>query len=271
MSDHRSVQPLESLTHRPLAGYELSGQVAAVTGAASGIGRAVALTLAGVGAGLVLLDIDADGGADTLRLVENVGVGAIFGQVDVADGDAVEAAMIAGVTRFGRLDLAVNCAGVNPPISRVGDDDAANWKRTIAINLTGMFNTLKSELNLLLAHGEGGAIVNLASVAGLLAAPHQAAYSASKHGVVGLTRTAAVEYARRGIRVNAVCPGPIDTPMVHAFLDETGHEATILSDGVPMRRLGTAQEVADVVLWLLSSASSYVTGQAIAVDGGLTT
>jgi NAD(P)-dependent dehydrogenase (short-subunit alcohol dehydrogenase family) len=246
---------------------ELSGKVAIVTGASAGIGRATALGMAGEGAAVVVADVDVERGEQTARDIVDKGGRARFVRTDVTDDASVAAMVQEAAASFGGLDLAFNNAGIEGSPSITHECTPENWQRTLAVNLTGVWSCMRHEIPVMLERG-GGSIVNCASVAGLVGFASIPAYVASKHGVVGLTRTAALEYAERGIRVNAVCPGVIETEMIERF---TGHqpeaEAALLATE-PMGRLGRPEEIADAVVWLCSARSSFVTGQAIAVDGG---
>jgi NAD(P)-dependent dehydrogenase (short-subunit alcohol dehydrogenase family) len=250
----------------------LEGKVALVTGAASGIGRATALLFAAEGATLVLADVDESGGRDTVRLVGERGGTAVFEPCDVAASEQVEAVVCACVERFGRLDCAFNNAGIEGSSARLVDYDEEAWNRVIAVNLTGVFLCLKHELRQMASQGYG-AIVNTASLVGVIGYPNLTAYNAAKHGVVGLTRTAALEHAHQGIRVNAVCPAWIETPMV---MERGASPASVpeiydaLAGLIPLGRLGKPEEVAQAVVWLCSDAASFVTGQPLLVDGGVT-
>jgi NAD(P)-dependent dehydrogenase (short-subunit alcohol dehydrogenase family) len=248
----------------------LEGKVALVTGAASGIGRATALVFADEGATMVLADVDETGGRETVGLAEDRGAKAFFIECDVSDSVQVVALVEACVERLGRLDCAFNNAGIGGESARLTDYDEEAWSRVLAVNLTGVFHCMKSELRQMVAQGYG-AIVNAASLVGLMGYPNLGAYNAAKHGVVGLTRTAALEYASSGIRVNAVCPGWIETPMV---MDSGPLPASIpavydaLAGLMPLGRLGKPEEVAAAVAWLCSDAASFVTGHPLLVDGG---
>jgi len=248
----------------------LTSKVALVTGAASGIGRATALTFAREGAKLVIADMNEEGGQQTVHMITENGGDAIFVRVDVSNATEVEAMISKAVETYGRLDCAHNNAGVTqrayPPTSEFPEDD---WHRVLAINLTGVWLCMKYEIPQMLKQG-AGAIVNTASVAGLVGLAGRSAYVASKHGVVGITRTAALEYATQGIRINCVCPGYIRTPMVAYVIQHEGsqlEEQMIVRE--PIGRLGTPEEIAEAVIWLCSDAASFVTGHTMTVDGGL--
>jgi NAD(P)-dependent dehydrogenase (short-subunit alcohol dehydrogenase family) len=248
----------------------LEGKIALITGAASGIGRATALLFADEGASLALADVDEAGGLETARLASERDAEAFFAACDVSDSVQVAAFVAGCVERFGRLDCAFNNAGIGGESARLAEYDEETWQRVLAVDLTGVFLCMKSELRQMVAQG-GGAIVNAASLVGLTGYPNLGAYNAAKHGVVGLTRTAALEYASSGIRVNAVCPGWIETPMV---MDSGPQPASIpevyeaLAGLMPLGRLGKPEEVAAAVAWLCSDASSFVTGHPLLVDGG---
>jgi NAD(P)-dependent dehydrogenase (short-subunit alcohol dehydrogenase family) len=246
---------------------KLEAKVALVTGGASGIGRAAALALAQEGAKIVVSDVNTTGGEETVNLVHSQGSNAVFVRCDVAQAQEVEALVHQALDAYGRLDCAVNNAGVGGDMLPSHQREESMWDLVMNVNLKGVWLCLKYEVPAMLATG-GGSIVNIASAAGLIGFRYASAYSASKHGVIGLTRSAALEYARQNIRVNAVCPGFTETPMV-ADMNEANPrmvEATIKA--IPMRRLGTPEEIAQAVLWLCSSDSSFVTGHALAVDGG---
>ena len=251
---------------------QLDGKVALVTGGASGIGRATALACAREGAKLVIADLHAEGGQQTVHLITEKGGDAIFVQVDVSSVAAVEAMIRTAVGTYGRLDCAHNNAGISgfgiagDAYTLTAEYPEERWHQVIAVNLTGVWLCMKYELQQMLSQGSG-ALVNTASVAGLIGSRGLAAYVASKHGVVGLTKTAALEYAQQGIRVNCVCPGVIQTPMTERVLRDPARQAQITAR--PMGRVGTPEEVAEAVVWLCSDAASFVTGHTMTVDGGM--
>jgi NAD(P)-dependent dehydrogenase (short-subunit alcohol dehydrogenase family) len=245
-------------------GYGLQGRVALVTGAASGIGRATAELLAGMGARVVASDVDAERGEAVASALD-----ARFVAADVADEDGVRAVAEAAVSAFGRIDCAANCAGVGGGHATTHEYPVEDWDRIVAVNLRGTWLAMRAEIEAMLANGGGGAIVNVASTLALRGSPFGSPYSASKHGVLGLTRTAAIEYAPRGIRVNAVCPGAIDTPMMDKTFARFPGFREALTGFVPLNRMGSAAEVAGAIAWLCSDAASFVTGEGITVEGGL--
>ena len=242
------------------------GKSALVTGAASGIGRATALLLAREGARVLVCDVDEAGGRDTARAIEAAGGEARFARTDVTREADVEAAVRAAVDAFGRLDCAVNNAGIPGATGALHETDTEGFVRTLAVNLTGVFLCMKHEIRVMAAQG-GGAIVNMASGAGMIAVPFMAAYCASKHGVLGLTKTAAVENARSGIRVNAVCPGTTDTPMLRASLQRGPDVEKMVMASLPGGRMGRAEEIAEAAVWLCSDRASFVSGESMLVDG----
>ena len=247
----------------------LDGRVALVTGGSSGIGRATALAFAKAGARVAIGDVDVPGGEETVRLVGEAGGKAMFIRTDVSKWTEVEALVNGTVERFDRLDCAFNNAGVDNLHYQVGELPEEEWDRVIGINLKGTMFCLRHEIPRMLSLG-GGAIVNASSVVGLIGSPESAAYISSKHGVTGLTKSAALDYARRGIRVNAVCPGVIRTPIVEAYLKERPHAEAQLARQQPMGRMGHPDEVAGAVVWLCSDEASFITGQTLAIDGGWT-
>lgn len=246
----------------------LEGKVALVTGAGSGIGRAAALAFAREGAKVVVADLVADGGKETVRLIEQAGGTALFVEGDVSAAASAEAIVRTAIEQYGRLDCAYNNAGIEGTQAPTAECAEDNWDRVLSINLKGVWLCMKHELAHMAAHG-GGAIVNTASVAGLVGFPGIPAYCASKGGVVMLTKTAALEYATQGIRVNAVCPGVIRTPMIDRFLGGSAEAEAEFVSLEPVGRMGTPEEVAEAVVWLCSDAASFVTGHALPVDGGL--
>jgi NAD(P)-dependent dehydrogenase (short-subunit alcohol dehydrogenase family) len=246
---------------------DMHGRVALVTGASAGIGRATALAFAAEGATVVLADLDQARGDELAASIRDKGGEALFQRTDVADDDQVAALVATAVERFGHLDVAFNNAGIEGEQAPVHLCTPANWQRVIAVNLTGVWSCMRHELAHMAERGSG-AIVNCASVAGLVGFAAIPAYVASKHGVVGLTRNAALDYAETGIRVNAVCPGIIDTEMVERFTGGADEAVSQMAALEPLGRMGTADEVAQAVVWLCSDGAGFVTGHALAVDGG---
>lgn len=253
---------------------DLRGKTALVTGAASGIGRAAALRLAQAGAQVVVSDTNADGGLETVNLIRGIEGEAAFVRCDVTQASQVANLIDETMRLFGRLDCAFNNAGVGGEMSPLHDKTEDEWQQVMDVNVRGVWLCMKYEIPAMLANGGGGAtggsIVNMASVAGLVGFRGGSLYAASKHAVVGLTKSAALELARRGVRVNAVCPGFTETPMVDTLMSLSKQMAEQVVTANPMKRLGHPEEVADAVVWLCSDAASFVTGQAIALDGGLT-
>jgi NAD(P)-dependent dehydrogenase (short-subunit alcohol dehydrogenase family) len=245
------------------------GKVALVTGAGSGIGRASASVFAREGAKVVVADVVVEGGEETVSLIKRAGGEAMFVRADVSKAAEVEALVNTTVAAYGRLDCAHNNAGIAGKALTIADDTEENWDRIIAINLKGVWLCMKYEIPQMLKQG-GGAIVNTSSAAGLVGTRGGAAYVASKHGVIGLTRTAALEYAKAGVRVNAICPGAIDTPMMGRITGHRPQRVERMAAAEPVGRMGRPEEIAEAVVWLCSPAASFVTGHAMAVDGGMT-
>jgi NAD(P)-dependent dehydrogenase (short-subunit alcohol dehydrogenase family) len=251
----------------------LDGKIAIVTGAGSGLGEAIAIRFARSGATVVLADLDVAGAEGVLREIERAGGRGRIVKTDVSKADEARALVETTVQTYGRLDIAVNNAGIGGPTAPVGEYPIEGWDQIIAINLSGVFYGMRHQIPAMLASG-GGAIVNMASIAGKVGLPNAVGYTAAKHGVVGLTETAAIEYAARGIRVNAVGPGFINTPLIgkRAVLDSGGEsgedELQALAALHPMNRLGEAHEVAELVLFLASDRASFITGGYYNVDGG---
>jgi len=247
---------------------DLEGKVALVTGGSSGIGRSTALAFARAGAKVAVADVAVEGGEETARMIREIGGEAIFVLTDVTQSHQVEALVRKTVDTYGRLDCAFNNAGIEGAVTSTTQCSEENWHRVMAINLTGVWLCMKHEIVQMQKQG-GGAIVNTSSISGLTGLGSNPAYVSSKHGVIGLTRLAAVEYAKQGIRVNAVCPAAIATPMVKGLVDAHPDMEQFVSGMQPMGRLGTPEEVAQVVVWLCSDSASFVTGQALPVDGGM--
>lgn len=247
---------------------DFEGNVAVITGATSGIGQATAIAFARQGAKVVVSGIDDDQGEETVRMIADAGGTAIYVHADVAVTDEVESLMATTVETWGRLDIGFNNAGIEGAQASTADCTLENWDRVLAINLTGVWLCMRAQIPRMLASG-GGSIVNCSSVAGLVGFLASPAYVASKHGVIGLTKAAALDYAARGIRVNAVCPGVIETPMVERATRGSAEAIERVTSQEPMGRMGQPEEIADAVLWLCSDGASFVTGHSLTVDGGL--
>ncbi|MGI5423875.1 SDR family NAD(P)-dependent oxidoreductase [Streptomyces sp. CA-179760] len=247
--------------------YDFTGQVAFVTGAASGVGLATARAFAEAGASVAITDIDAAALNTAAKELTDAGHRALAMTCDVSDQEQVAAAVERTVETFGRLDMAYNNAGIQIPPSDAAEEPAERFDRVNAINLRGVWACMKHELRHMRPQGSG-AIVNCSSLGGLVGLAGRASYHASKHGVIGLTTSAALEYAPRGIRINAVCPGTIDTPMVRDMITKGELDRAEAEANQPINRLGTAEEIAQAVLWLCSPGASFVVGVALPVDGG---
>lgn len=245
------------------------GRTAIVTGGAGGMGRAISQAFAAAGSRVVVSDVSEAGGAETVELISQAGGEATFVRTDVSRGADVEAMVATAVRAYGGLDFAVNAAAIEFEVDYLADLAEDDWDRMIAVNLTSVFLCMKYEINAMLAGGRGGAIVNIASTNSYRPQPHQSAYTASKFGVLGVTKSAAVDYAPRGIRINAICPGAIDTPMLRGAMAKRGRDPQEVADRLSLLgRFGTVDEIAAAALWLCSGASGFTIGHALAVDGG---
>ena len=250
--------------------FNFKGKVAFVTGGGSGIGRAAALAFASAGASVAVADVGEQANQETARLIEEEGGRALALRCDVTRGDDVKAALEKTAETFGRLDFAFNNAGIEPKKpAPTADYDEEEWNRIIDIDLRGVFLCMKHEIPLMLKHG-GGAIVNTSSGAGVVGIKGSPAYTAAKHGVIGLTKAAALDYAAHNIRVNAVAPGYIATPMMERFTGGTAEGRQKVISEEPVGRMGKPEEIAAAVLWLCSDAAAFVIGHALVVDGGQT-
>ena len=249
----------------------LEGKVAIVTGAAMGMGEATARVFAAAGARVLVGDIDSELGRATVERIEQEGGSASFCRVDVSRAADTQAMVQTAVERYGRLDCAVNNAAVTPDTHPIAELDEQEWDRVLAVDLKGVALCLKYEVAQMLEQGDGGSIVNIGSVSSHRPQPNNAAYVAAKHGVIGLTKVASLESAPQGIRVNTVCPGAIDTPMIRGALETAGMTEAEFAPVLSLfGRFGRPEEVAQASLWLCSDASSYVTGSVLAVDAGYT-
>ena len=250
----------------PAMDYELGGKVALVTGAASGIGRATTELLAAMDMRVVALDVDREAGE---AVVAELGGDVHFIAGDVATEHGVATAVAFTMATYGRLDCAANCAGVGGGHASTHEYPVEEFDRIVGVNLRGTWLSMRAELEIMSGQDSADSIVNVSSTLGLRGSPYGSPYSASKHGVLGLTRTAAIEYAPLGVRVNAVCPGAIDTPMMDDTFARFPGFREMLTGWVPMGRMGAAAEVAGAIAWLSSGAASFVTGEGLTVEGGL--
>ena len=247
---------------------EMNGKIALVTGAGSGIGRSIAMAFGGQGAIVAVADISQKGADETVDLITGQGGKAVFMPCDVSKKEDVKALIENMVNRFGRLDYACNNAGIhNPDIEFLPDADEDVWDRIIAVNLKGVFLCMKYEIRQMLKQ-KCGVIINTSSMSGVLAEPGSYAYAASKHGVMGLTKTAAIDFVKSGIRVNAVCPAAVDTPAIAEAPQELRQK---FINSNPMGRMARPEEIADAVLWLCSDMAGFITGTGIIIDGGVST
>lgn len=247
--------------------YNFKDKVVFITGASSGIGKASALSFAEAGAKVVACDVNVDAGMSLVAQINDEGRDAVFVKCDVSKNEDVKAAIEHTIKKYGRLDFAFNNAGIEGVSAPTPDCTESNWDQTININLKGVWLCMKYQIPQMLKQG-GGAIVNCASIAGLVGFPGIPAYTASKHGVIGLTKTAALEYAKSNIRVNAICPGVIQTPMIDRFTHGEAQIQKQLVAGEPVGRAGQPEEIAQAAMWLCSDQSSFVTGDSLVVDGG---
>jgi NAD(P)-dependent dehydrogenase (short-subunit alcohol dehydrogenase family) len=248
----------------------LAGKCTLITGAGAGIGRGAALCFARHGARVAVADIAPETGEETVRLIKAEGGEAIFVKCNVAIGTDVKAMVDKVVAAFGRLDCAFNNAGVEASLEKLADDSEENFDRLIGVNLKGVWLCMKQEIKQMIAQGSGGAIVNTASTAGLVGTLNHAIYTATKHGVIGFTKTGAIEYAKDRIRINAVCPGGTETPMLQRLMPQLKERGRVMAARTPLGRTGQPEEIGEAAAWLCSDYASFVTGHALVADGGLT-
>lgn len=246
---------------------EFANKVALITGASSGIGKATALAFAKNGASVVVADVQEDAGRRTAHEIEDARQKSLFVRCDVSSDDEVKNVIKETVDTFGHLDFAFNNAGIEGDKAFTADVQFENWSRIIDVNLRGVWLCMKYEIQQMLKQ-KHGSIVNCSSIAGLVGFPGIPSYVASKHGVIGLTKTAALEYAKKNIRVNAVCPGVIATPMIDRFVHGEAQIQKQLMEGEPVGRIGQPEEIASAVMWLCSDKASFVTGHPLVIDGG---
>lgn len=251
-----------------MAVSEFEGKTALVTGGAGGMGRATSLAFAAAGANVVVADWAEEGGLETVAAIEAAGGVATFVRTDVSKSDDVTAMVALAVDRFGGLDAAVNAAAIEFEVDFLADLADEDFDRMIAVNLRSVFLSMKHEIRAMLARGTG-TIVNIASTNSYRPQPHQSAYTASKFGVLGITRSAAVDYAGQGVRINAICPGAIDTPMLRGAIAKRGRDPQEVANRLSLTgSFGRVEDIASAALWLSSDASAFTIGHALAVDGG---
>ena len=246
-----------------------SNQVAVVTGAASGIGRATAIAFANMGAKVLVSDINTEGGNETVALIEQMQGTAAFFKTDVSQPEEIKSLFTFCLEKFERVDFGINNAGIGGTWGKTGDYPAEEYHKVMRINVDGVFFCMQEELRQMVKQ-ESGVIINIASIAGLRGLSNSAPYSASKHAVIGLTKSAALEYARKNIRVNAVCPVFTRTPLFEKMFEIDPTYEQKLMKTIPMRRFGTPEDIASAIIWLCSEQSAFVSGQAVPLDGGMT-
>ncbi|MEM7113968.1 MAG: glucose 1-dehydrogenase [Chloroflexota bacterium] len=244
----------------------MQGKVALITGGGAGIGQATAFAFANKGVKVAIADINVQGSEKTVRLIKDGGGEAVFIEANVAKEDDIKAMVDGAVAAFGRLDYGINNAGIGGTAVSLHETDLQTWNKIIAVNLTGTFNCMKYEIKQMLAQG-GGAIVNVSSIGGLRGTAGLYPYTASKHGVTGLTRSAALEYSAQGIRINSVHPGAIRTEALAGFIEKVPQMGEAIAAMHPIGRIGEPKEVADAIVWLCSDEASFVTGHAMVIDG----
>lgn len=247
----------------------MSNKVAIITGGGNGLGRAVAIKLAKAGVNSTIVDVSEQAGMETVRLVEEVGAKAIFVKADVSKAEQVKNYVDQTVEAFGTVDMFYNNAGISGPGKRFAENTIEEIDQVLSINLSGALYGLKYVLEVMLKNG-GGSIVNTSSTAGLVGQETVGSYSATKHGIVGITKTIAAEYAREGIQINAIAPGTTETPMVKEYREKNPENFKLVEAGIPQRRLGQSEEVAELVAFLLNGEAKYINGAVVPIDGGFT-